>query len=179
MNPQTMWLVTAIVVVAALPGETASMYSHPEKANGSVTKVRAVPRVSDNFKRDLRTLIRSHVQCLFLYGGDDIEYQNFQLAECSLLANLEPAERARLTVEVWPGKAISGYIGRDVSNCEVHTYDEKTKTLTTATSSANEVFATLERTPDKPANPNCDECHGTGEFVGLFEKSRCKTCFPE
>lgn len=96
--------IDAIVVVAALPGLTASMYSHPEKANPSVGEARIVPRVSENFKRDLRVLVCSRVQCLFLYGADDVEYHNFQLAERSLLAHLDPPERARLTVEVWPGK---------------------------------------------------------------------------
>ena len=96
--------IDAIVIVAALPGLTASMYSHPEKANSSVAEVRSVPRVSENFKRDLRTLARSRVRCLFLYGADDVEYHNFQLAEHSLLAQLGPTERARLIVEVWPGK---------------------------------------------------------------------------
>jgi alpha/beta superfamily hydrolase len=96
--------IEAIVVVAALPGLTASMFSHQEKVNRRAGEVRAVPRVSENFKRDLRTLIRSRVRCLFIYGADDVEYHNFQLAERSLLANLDPAERARLTVEVWPGK---------------------------------------------------------------------------
>lgn len=96
--------IDAIVVVAALPGLTASMFAHPEKANPQVAKVRPIQRVSENFKRDLGTLVRSRVRCLFLYGADDVEYHNFQLAESSLLANLEPAERARLAVEVWPGR---------------------------------------------------------------------------
>jgi alpha/beta superfamily hydrolase len=95
--------VAAIVVVAALPGLTASMYSNPEKAgrgNGAGT----IARVSENFKRDLETLVRSQVRTLFLYGADDVEYHNFQLAERSQLAKLAPAEKARITVEVWPGK---------------------------------------------------------------------------
>jgi alpha/beta superfamily hydrolase len=96
--------IEAIVLVAVLPSETASMYSRPEKANRGVAEARAVPLVSENFKRDLRTLLRSRVQCLFLYGSDDIEYHNFQLAEHSLLAKLQPAERTRLVVEVWPGR---------------------------------------------------------------------------
>jgi alpha/beta superfamily hydrolase len=95
--------IEAIVVVAALPGLTASMYANPEKADPS-TAGKAIPRVSENFKRDLAALIRSKVRCLFLYGADDIEYHNFQLAEHSLLADLNPADRARLMVEVWPGR---------------------------------------------------------------------------
>jgi alpha/beta superfamily hydrolase len=96
--------IDAIVVIAALPGLTASMFSHSEEKNSGLAAARSVPRVSENFKRDLRTLIRSRVQCLFLYGADDVEYHNFQLAERALLAKLEPAEKARLAVEVWPGR---------------------------------------------------------------------------
>jgi alpha/beta superfamily hydrolase len=96
--------IEAIVVVAVLPGLTASMYSNPEKVDPAITQRRSVPPVSENFKRDLRTLLNSRVQCLFLYGADDIEYHNFQLAERSVLAAVGAAERARITVEVWPGK---------------------------------------------------------------------------
>jgi alpha/beta superfamily hydrolase len=93
--------IEAMVVVAALPSITASMYSHPEQRNPGLG---SVPRVSQNFMRDLQALIRARVRCLFLYGLEDIEYHNFQIAERALLANLDPAERSRLTVEVWPGK---------------------------------------------------------------------------
>jgi alpha/beta superfamily hydrolase len=96
--------IEAIVVVAALPSETASMFANPEKANPRAAQARPILRVSENFKRDLLALVRSRVQVRFLYGADDIEYHNFQLAERSCLAELEPAERARLTIEVWPGK---------------------------------------------------------------------------
>jgi alpha/beta superfamily hydrolase len=96
--------IKAIVVVAALPGEMASLNAHPEKAGRGVTDANSVVRVSEGFKRDLRAVVRSSVHCLFLYGTDDVEYRNFQLVERSLLAKLEPAERARITVEVWPGR---------------------------------------------------------------------------
>jgi alpha/beta superfamily hydrolase len=96
--------IDAVVVIAALPSVTASMFSHPEKANAVATQGTSVPRVSENFKRDLRTLVRSQAHALFLYGADDIEYHNFQLAERDELAHLRQEERARLTIEVWPGK---------------------------------------------------------------------------
>jgi alpha/beta superfamily hydrolase len=96
--------IDAIVIVAALPGLTASMFAHPEKANPGAAKTGSIPRVSENFKRDLQTLVRSRARCLFLYGADDVEYHNFQLAERALLATLDPLEQTRLTVEVWPGK---------------------------------------------------------------------------
>ncbi|HJU10266.1 MAG TPA: alpha/beta hydrolase [Candidatus Binataceae bacterium] len=94
----------AIVVVAALPGETASMYSNQAKATRAGGKPTSVPRVSDKFLRDLGTLVRSQVRCFFLYGTDDVEYHNFQIAERALLTNLDSTDRARLTIEVWPGR---------------------------------------------------------------------------
>jgi dienelactone hydrolase len=96
--------IEAIAVIAALPGEMASLNSYPEEAHCGDTKMSSVVRVSESFKRDIQALLRSTVRCLFLYGADDIEYHNFKLAERSLLANREPAKRAQLTVEVWPGK---------------------------------------------------------------------------
>jgi len=96
--------IEGLVVVAALPSETASMYAHPEKARRTVNGAASVARVSDNFSRDLHALVRSGVRCLFLYGTEDIEYHNFQLAERQLSTEFSPAERSQLTVEVWPGK---------------------------------------------------------------------------
>jgi alpha/beta superfamily hydrolase len=96
--------IETIVVVAPLPGEMASLNAHPEKAGRGVTDASAVVRVSEGFKRDFRALVRFKVPCLFLYGADDTEYHNFKIVEHSLLAKLEPAERSRITVEVWPGR---------------------------------------------------------------------------
>jgi alpha/beta superfamily hydrolase len=96
--------IASIVAVAVLPGEMASLNAHPEKAGRGITDASSVVRVSERFKRDFGAVVRSKVQCLFLYGADDIEYHNFQLVERSLLAKLEPAVRARLTLEVWPGR---------------------------------------------------------------------------
>jgi len=96
--------IEAIVIVAALPGLTASMFSHLQNSDPAVAAARSVPPVSENFKRELRTVIRARTRCLFLYGADDVEYHNFQLAERTLLADLEPVDRARLRIEVWPGK---------------------------------------------------------------------------
>jgi pimeloyl-ACP methyl ester carboxylesterase len=61
--------------------------------------------LSGRFRRELRALVRWEVPCLFLYGREDSLYHGFQLVERSFLAKLEPAQRARITVEVWPGKA--------------------------------------------------------------------------
>jgi alpha/beta superfamily hydrolase len=96
--------IEAIVVIAALPGEMASLNAHPEKAGRGIVDAGSVVRVSENFKRELRAVVSCGVHCLFLYGADDVEYRNFQLAERSLLVELRPAERARITVEVWPGR---------------------------------------------------------------------------
>src|ERR1700730_11027742 len=92
--------IEAIVVVAVLPGEMASLNAHPEKAGRGITDASSVVRVSEGFKQDFQALVRSRVQCHFLYRADDIEYHNFKLVERSMLSKLNPAERARLTVEV-------------------------------------------------------------------------------
>ena len=65
--------------------------------------------VSERFKREFQALVRSRVRCLFLYGSDDAEYHVFQLVERSMLARLSPEQRARITVEVWPGKVHQPY----------------------------------------------------------------------
>jgi alpha/beta superfamily hydrolase len=96
--------IATIVMVAPLPGEMASLNVHPERAGRGITDANSVVRVSEGFKRDFRALVRSTVPCLFLYGADDTEYHNFTIVERSMLAQLQPAERARITVEVWPGR---------------------------------------------------------------------------
>ncbi len=96
--------IATVVAIAPLPGEMASLNAHPEKAGRGITDPNLVVRVSENFKREIRSLVRWRVPCLFLYGADDTEYHNFQIAERTVLAELEPAERALFTVEVWPGR---------------------------------------------------------------------------
>jgi len=96
--------IAAIVVAAALPGEMASLNTHPEKAGRGISDASSVVRVSENFKRAIKAVAASNVRCLLLYGSDDIEYQNFKLAEATLLTTLAPTERERITIEVWPGK---------------------------------------------------------------------------
>ena len=88
----------------ALPGEMASLNVHPEKAGRGITDAKAVVRVTEGFVRELQALVRWKIRCLFLYGTDDIEYQNFKLVERSLLEQLPPADRARIMVDVWPGR---------------------------------------------------------------------------
>ena len=61
-------------------------------------------QVSVNFRRDFEALVRSKARCLFLHGSDDPQYHAFQLVEQTLFAKLKPAQRARISVEVWPGK---------------------------------------------------------------------------
>jgi pimeloyl-ACP methyl ester carboxylesterase len=61
-------------------------------------------QISANFKRDFQALVRSKTRCLFLQGRDDPQYHAFQLVERTLLARLNTEQRARITVEVWPGK---------------------------------------------------------------------------
>lgn len=61
-------------------------------------------QISANFKRDFQALVRSKTRCLFLQGRDDPQYYAFQLVERTLLARLNAEQRARITVEVWPGR---------------------------------------------------------------------------
>jgi pimeloyl-ACP methyl ester carboxylesterase len=61
-------------------------------------------QVSTKFRRDFQALARSKARCLFLHGHDDPQYHAFRLVERTLLAKLKPEQRARITVEVWPGK---------------------------------------------------------------------------
>jgi alpha/beta superfamily hydrolase len=96
--------IETIVVFAALPGEMASLNAHPEKAGRGITDSNTVVRVTDGFMREVHALVRWKIRCLFLYGTDDIEYHNFKLVERSLLEKLQPDERARITVDVWPGR---------------------------------------------------------------------------
>ena len=96
--------IEAIVVFAVLPGEMASLNIQPEKVGRGITDASSVVRVSEGFKRDFEALVRSRVRCHFVYGTEDAEYYNFKLVERTLLSKLDPAEQARLTVEVWPGK---------------------------------------------------------------------------
>jgi alpha/beta superfamily hydrolase len=96
--------IATVVAVAPLPGEMASLNVHPEKAGRGITDTNLVVRVSQRFKQEIVSLVRWRVPCLFLYGTDDIEYHNFQIAERTVLAELEPVQRALITVEVWPGR---------------------------------------------------------------------------
>ena len=67
-------------------------------------QVLAERRLSDRFKRTFHALVHSKARCFFLQGRDDPEYHAFQLVERTLLAKLNPEQRSRITVEVWPGK---------------------------------------------------------------------------
>jgi len=61
-------------------------------------------QISINFKRDFQALVRAKTRCLFLEGRDDSQYHAFQLVEQALLTKVSDQQRARITVEVWPGK---------------------------------------------------------------------------
>jgi alpha/beta superfamily hydrolase len=61
-------------------------------------------QLSVKFRHDFQALIRSKARCFFLHGRDDPEYHGFQLVERSLFPKLNEEQRARITVEVWPGK---------------------------------------------------------------------------
>jgi len=80
------------------------LISHPERANNSVNGFTPLLPVSENFKRDVRAVIRCGVRCLFLNGSYDAESYNFKLVERSMLAKLDPAHRALFTIETWRDK---------------------------------------------------------------------------
>jgi len=60
--------------------------------------------LSPGFRRDFDALVRSRSRALFLYGREDSEYESFRVAERELFPRLDAATRARLEVEVWPGR---------------------------------------------------------------------------
>jgi pimeloyl-ACP methyl ester carboxylesterase len=55
------------------------------------------------FLEHFEALVRSRARALFLYGEDDVEYQSFRVAETHLFPRLSAADRARFTIEIWPG----------------------------------------------------------------------------
>ena len=80
------------------------LISHPERANRSVEGFTPLTVVSANFKRDLAAIVRFGVRCLFINGSDDGEAYNIKLIARTVLAKLDPAQRALFTVEMWPHK---------------------------------------------------------------------------
>jgi pimeloyl-ACP methyl ester carboxylesterase len=75
--------------------------------------------LSPSFVTHFEAFARSRARALFLYGQEDAEYETLRIAERRLFARLDPAVRARLTVEAWPGK-VHGYleIGRQRETLE-------------------------------------------------------------
>jgi alpha/beta superfamily hydrolase len=61
-------------------------------------------QLSKRFRREFAALVRSKTRCLFLQGSEDSEYHGFQLVERTLMAKLNAEQKARITLEVWPGK---------------------------------------------------------------------------
>jgi alpha/beta superfamily hydrolase len=59
--------------------------------------------LSPGFVRHFQCLARSGARALFLYGELDAETVSYRVAERTLFARLDPAARARMTFEVWPG----------------------------------------------------------------------------
>jgi len=61
-------------------------------------------RLSPAFRKSFAALARSRARALFLYGIDDNEYREFQVAERTLFAKLDSETCARLEIEIWPGQ---------------------------------------------------------------------------
>lgn len=61
-------------------------------------------KLAASFRKGFYALTRSSARALFLYGEDDDEYREFRVAERLLFPALDPKTRARLEVEVRPGR---------------------------------------------------------------------------
>lgn len=59
--------------------------------------------VSAGFIQDFDAFVRSRARALFLYGEADDVYRSFEPVKDRLMASLDPATRARIEIEVWPG----------------------------------------------------------------------------
>ena len=62
-----------------------------------------LPRFAEGF--EFPALVRSGARGLFIYGKQDPQYREFQVAERELLAGLDPGARRLIEVEVWPARA--------------------------------------------------------------------------
>lgn len=82
-------------------------WSHMTRVLGRIAgrSISAGPELplSPGFARDLKAWARSRARALFLYGEEDVETMSLRIAERTAFARLEPAARARLEIEVWPG----------------------------------------------------------------------------
>lgn len=72
-------------------------------AGRSLGRPAGEPPLSPSFERHLRGFAAAHARALFLYGADDAETVSLRVAERTTFARLDPAVRARMTIEVWPG----------------------------------------------------------------------------
>jgi pimeloyl-ACP methyl ester carboxylesterase len=70
----------------------------------------AGPPLDPRFRRHLDALVRSRARALFLYGEDDPEFLGFQIALRDVWSRLPEDTRARLEVEVWPGRVHQGFM---------------------------------------------------------------------
>jgi pimeloyl-ACP methyl ester carboxylesterase len=102
----------------ASPANWAAL-ARPERWSYMATVVGRVARRSVNgapplplarsFIEHFQALVRSRARALFLYGLEDDEYASFKVAQRTVFAALDPATRARLEVEVWPG-TVHGFL---------------------------------------------------------------------
>lgn len=79
-------------------------------ARASAAAVPEGPPLDPLFRRHLDALARSRARALFLYGEDDPEFLGFQIALRDVWSSWSEETRARLAVEVWPGRVHQGFM---------------------------------------------------------------------
>jgi alpha/beta superfamily hydrolase len=70
----------------------------------SMVKRARDPKLLPGFELPFTMLARSRARALFLYGEDDRLRAEFRLAEEVLFRHLDSEARARLQIEIWPGR---------------------------------------------------------------------------
>jgi len=83
------------------PAEPASSGAQPAPAGQPLD-----PR----FVSDFAALVRSRAGALFLYGEADVEFRTFQTVLREVWPTLDPEDRERFEVEVWPGEVHGGFL---------------------------------------------------------------------
>jgi len=70
----------------------------------SMVKRARDPKILSSFEIPFAVLARSRARALFLYGEDDRLRAEFRVAEEVLFSQLDGGARARLQIEIWPGR---------------------------------------------------------------------------
>jgi pimeloyl-ACP methyl ester carboxylesterase len=79
-------------------------------ARGTASRLRSMvkrprdPKILPSFETPFIALARSRARALFLYGENDRLRAEFRVAEQALFSRLDSEARARLQIEIWPGR---------------------------------------------------------------------------